>query len=134
MTSETTIYTAQKIITMNPRQPNAKAVAVRGDKILAVGSRAEVSQVAGEVARIVDLGAKTVVPGFIEAHSHLQVYGAVSQYLDLFPWTTHNLENLFAKIRNAQPPTPRCDISGAHSGTITYTTGGRGFSSWCGGG
>jgi predicted amidohydrolase YtcJ len=103
MTSDITIYTAQRIITMNPGQPNAEAVAVRDDKILAVGSRAEVSQVSGEAARIVDLGAKTVAPGFIETHSHLQVYGAVSQYLDLFPWTTHNLENLLAKIRNAQP-------------------------------
>jgi hypothetical protein len=88
---------------MNPRQPNAEAVAVRDDKILAVGSRAEVSQAAGEAARSVDLGVKTVVPGFIETHSHLQLYGAVSRYLELFPWTTHNLENLLAKIRHAQP-------------------------------
>jgi hypothetical protein len=50
---------------MNPRQPSAEAIAVRDDKILAVGSRAEVAQVAGEAARIVDLGAKTVVPGFM---------------------------------------------------------------------
>jgi predicted amidohydrolase YtcJ len=88
---------------MDPNQPRAEAVAVRGDKILAVGTRAEVSKAAGRSARTVDLGDKTVVPGFIETHSHAQVYGAVSQYLDLFPWTTHNLENLFAKIRNAQP-------------------------------
>ncbi|HFD38692.1 MAG TPA: hypothetical protein ENJ31_02410, partial [Anaerolineae bacterium] len=103
MTSPVTVFTAKKIITMNPAQPQAEAVAVRGDKILAVGSLAEVRQAAGEGARTVNLGSSVIAPGFIETHSHLQVYGTVAAFLDLYPWTTRNLETMYAKIRTAQP-------------------------------
>jgi predicted amidohydrolase YtcJ len=58
------------VITMDPAQPFAEAVAIEGDRILAVGSTAEIRALAGRGTRQVDLGGKTVVPGFIDAHSH----------------------------------------------------------------
>lgn len=71
----TKIYVNGTVLTMNDAQPTAEAVAVRDGKILAVGSRAEVEQAAGAGAEVVDLNGKTLMPGFIDSHSHLALMG-----------------------------------------------------------
>jgi predicted amidohydrolase YtcJ len=65
------IYTGGDIITMNERQPGAEALAVKGGRIVAVGTRAEVEKGhKGATTQIIDLGGKALVPGFLDAHSH----------------------------------------------------------------
>lgn len=64
------IYYNAKVVTVSERQPLAEAVAVRGDRFLAVGSNEEVLQLTGEGTRKVDLQGKTVLPGIIESHTH----------------------------------------------------------------
>jgi imidazolonepropionase-like amidohydrolase len=54
-----------------PNQPTAAALAIRGDRIILVGSDAEVRALAGSGTKIVDLGGRLVVPGFNDAHWHL---------------------------------------------------------------
>jgi predicted amidohydrolase YtcJ len=56
--------------TVNPQQPKAQAVAISGSRFFAVGTNEEVVALAGGRARKFDLGGKTVLPGFIDAHSH----------------------------------------------------------------
>ncbi len=58
------------IITVNSRQPRAQAVAIAGGRLLAIGTSDEIRPLAGAGTVKVDLGGKTVVPGFIDAHSH----------------------------------------------------------------
>ena len=58
------------ILTIDPRFSRAQAIAVAGDKIFAVGSNAEVETLATEGTRRIDLGGRTVVPGFIDSHCH----------------------------------------------------------------
>lgn len=66
-----TIYTRGDIITIVPGQPTAEALAVKDGLIVAVGSRADVETAfKGPKTRTVDLGGKTLLPGFIDAHSH----------------------------------------------------------------
>jgi predicted amidohydrolase YtcJ len=67
-----TIYTAKKIITMNPENPNAEAIAVVGDRILTVGSLEEVKARLGEQPFTVDerFSDDVIVPGFIGQHVH----------------------------------------------------------------
>jgi len=48
----------------------AEAVAIRGEQIIAVGSRSEVQKLAAASTRVVDLGGKLALPGFIDAHTH----------------------------------------------------------------
>ena len=69
-----TIYPARRIITMNPTHPVADAVAVAGDRILGVGT---VQELAGWGDHVVDdrFADKVIVPGFIEAHSHVMAGG-----------------------------------------------------------
>ena len=57
-----------RIWTGNPRRPWADALAVRGDRLAAVGSSAEVRKLAGAGARVVDAMGQMVVPGFADSH------------------------------------------------------------------
>jgi hypothetical protein len=58
------------IVTVNPRQPRAEAIAIAGDRIIAVGSSDDVLNLANGSTKKLDLGGHTVVPGFIDAHTH----------------------------------------------------------------
>lgn len=58
------------IVTVNPAQPTAEAVAIAGGKIVAVGSEAEVMRHKSPATEVIDLAGKTLVPGFIDGHSH----------------------------------------------------------------
>jgi len=58
------------IVTVNAAQPTAEAVAIAGGRILAVGGEAEVMKHAGPETAITDLAGRTLVPGFVDGHSH----------------------------------------------------------------
>lgn len=59
-----------RVYTVNPAQPWAEAVALRGDRIVAVGSNADVDRLAGDRTVVIDLGGKLVLPGFNDTHIH----------------------------------------------------------------
>jgi predicted amidohydrolase YtcJ len=59
-----------KIFTGEPEHPYAEAVAIRGDKIVAVGNRGEVSKAVGSGAEFVDLKGNFLMPGLIDSHCH----------------------------------------------------------------
>ena len=58
------------ILTMDPALPRAEALAVAGGRLFAVGTNEEIARLAAGSARKVDLAGRTIVPGFIDAHSH----------------------------------------------------------------
>jgi predicted amidohydrolase YtcJ len=64
------VFFRAKIFTGDPQNPYAEAVAIRGDKILAVGSLPEVLKSVSATAERVDLAGKSLFPGFIDSHSH----------------------------------------------------------------
>ena len=64
------IFFHAKVFTADPQNPYAEAVAIRGDKILAVGNLQEVEKSASPTAERIDLEGKTLFPGFIDSHSH----------------------------------------------------------------
>ena len=59
------------VLTINPAQPQARAIAVREGRIQAVGDEAEVMALAGPDTRLIDLQNSAVLPGFVDTHSHL---------------------------------------------------------------
>ena len=65
------VYVNALVWTGDASQPAAEAFAVRGDRIVAVGSTSAIRALAGSAARSVDLGGLRVVPGFNDAHWHL---------------------------------------------------------------
>ena len=71
---ETIFYNA-KVFTGEPQNPYAEAVAIQGEKVIAVGNLSEVSKAVGTGAARVDLEGKTLFPGFIDSHSHSMMGG-----------------------------------------------------------
>lgn len=65
-----------KIITVDERFSIAQAVAVRGDRIVAVGTNQEINRLAGPNTRRIDLQGKAVTPGLIDNHAHFMEEGA----------------------------------------------------------
>ncbi len=68
--SDERIFFHAKVFTGDPQNPYAEAVAIRGDKIIAVGSLPEVAKSASAKAERIDLDGKNLFPGFIDSHSH----------------------------------------------------------------
>ena len=71
------------IITMDPQKPTATALAVKSYKVLAVGEEDEVLELVPNAKRVIDLGGKTVIPGFIDAHTHLTSAGVKAAHVQL---------------------------------------------------
>lgn len=71
------------VLTMNPAQPHAEAVAIAKDRIVRVCMTDEVTSLIGENTKILDLQGKTVIPGFIDTHIHVADFGRTLAWLDL---------------------------------------------------
>lgn len=71
----TLVFTNASVLTMDPETPRATAVAVSGDRIVAVGSDAEITALAGPDTRRIDADGQTLLPGFVESHVHLFMGG-----------------------------------------------------------
>ena len=69
--------------TVDEKRPRAEAVAVRGNRIVAVGSSAEIRALVGARSRVMDLRGRTVVPGFDDAHAHFLGIGFARLDVDL---------------------------------------------------
>jgi predicted amidohydrolase YtcJ len=88
--------------TMNAAQLSAQAVAIKGTQILAVGSNAAVMASKGANTTVTDMAGATILPGFIDPHSHLMAYAF---FIDPNFWTDVSSVNLYFK----PPPTDsRC--------------------------
>ncbi len=74
--SATLIVTNARIYTVDKRQPWAQAVAALGDRIVAVGSQAEIDSWRGPETKVIDAGGRLVLPGFNDAHVHFVDGGA----------------------------------------------------------
>ena len=68
--ADTVVAAPGKVLTMDPQQPVADAIAIRGDRILAVGSASDIDNLIGPNTTKIDASGHTVTPGFIDAHSH----------------------------------------------------------------
>ena len=71
------------VYTLDPARPSAEAVAVQGDRIVAVGAEADVRPWIGPTTRVIDLAGRTAIPGFIESHGHFLSLGRARTILDL---------------------------------------------------
>jgi predicted amidohydrolase YtcJ len=78
-----TLYTGGPIVTLDGEGSVASALLVSGDRIVGVGSEAELSKQAGPNARRVDLAGHALLPGFIDAHGHFPGEGVFAVMVDL---------------------------------------------------
>ena len=102
------ILTDGKVFTSDPAHPWAEAVAITGNRIVAVGKTNEIEQLAGAETRRIPLGGRTVVPGFDDAHAHVGLSGprAVDVVVDPTPTPDPTLASLLDSIRVVARRTP----------------------------
>lgn len=74
-------------------------VAIRGDKILAVGGKELLEDCHGPVTQIVDCQNGTLMPGFNDAHCHILAYASSLLYLDVSPRSASSIEDIKALIK-----------------------------------
>lgn len=84
---KTTVYVAGKIITMDEQKPFATAVAVAGDRIVAVGGQEEVEKALRDRPYSIDrrFADKVIVPGLIDPHLHLWLFALVAPTVFITP-------------------------------------------------
>src|SRR5437588_12806718 len=64
------VFVNGRVVTVDDRFTVAQAMAVRGERVAAVGSNGEIDKLKGPATRTVDLGGRTVIPGLIDNHAH----------------------------------------------------------------
>jgi predicted amidohydrolase YtcJ len=74
------IVTNAHIITVDAADTVAQSLAVQGNRILAVGSDAEVMALRGPGTEVMDVGGRTVLPGFIDGHTHVEGMALVETF------------------------------------------------------
>jgi predicted amidohydrolase YtcJ len=80
-----TIYFGGPILTMNDDAPRAGAVAVKDGTILAVGDLSDLQAFQGEGTETIDLGRRTMLPGFVDAHGHAMMIGLQALSANMLP-------------------------------------------------
>ena len=91
------IFKNGNIYTANEKTPRAQAIAVKGDRIVFVGSNSDAQKYVGTATRLVDLHGNTVLPGMTDAHHHLSGVGFREMTLNLEGITS--LQDFLAKVK-----------------------------------
>jgi predicted amidohydrolase YtcJ len=94
-----------KIVTVDESNPEARALAIRGDTIVAVGTDKQIDAYIGETTQVIDLDGKLAIPGFIDSHGHFTSIGRAKMQLDLMK--VNDWDEVIAMVaeavENAQP-------------------------------
>ncbi len=72
-----------KIVTVDAAMPDARAIAIRGDRIAAIGTNADIEPYIGASTQVIDLGGQLAIPGLVESHGHFMGLGQSKMTLDL---------------------------------------------------
>ncbi len=90
------------VIPMRRLNDSAQAMAVRGDRILAVGSNEEIEPYIHSNSQTIDLAGRAVTPGLIDAHSHVIGFGQMQlKYVLLRPPKVHSFDTLNCELAKA---------------------------------
>jgi predicted amidohydrolase YtcJ len=98
------IIVGGRVWTGEPDRPWAEAVAVRGDRIAAVGSHAEILALRGDATRVVDAADRFIAPGFIDNHTHFGSAGALLLGVNLLD--VADAAGLIRRVREARDRLP----------------------------
>ncbi len=93
------VLTNGKVVTVDSLRPQAEAVAVKGDRIVAVGTAREIGRYIGPATEVIDLDGQMLMPGFIEGHGHFLGLGQAKMILDLS--TAKSWDDIVAMVARA---------------------------------
>lgn len=108
------------VYTMDRRQPIAEAVAISGGRIIYVGDTSGARHLAGPHTETIDLQGKVALPGFIDSHSHLTMFGRNLEQTDCRE--ARSIENIVSSLKEAAGHTPPGEWILGHSYDDTLLT------------
>lgn len=88
-----------EIVTLNEAMPEAEAIAVKSDTIMAIGKTVYIKNFIGNSTKVIDLNGKLAIPGFIDSHAHFLSIGEAKMNLDLND--AKNWPEIVAKVAEA---------------------------------
>ncbi len=111
-TNVDTIFIDGKILTLDDRDTRAEAVAVHDGRIVGVGESKAIRKWAGDTTKTVALGGKTMIPGFIDAHTHVDMYGMMTSALvvDCHIPSLRSVQDILESIRERAKTTPKGEL------------------------
>jgi predicted amidohydrolase YtcJ len=98
------IVTGARIYTVDAAHPMAEALAVRGSRLVFVGSASEAQVLRGPSTRVVDVHGSTIIPGMVDAHAHLLDVGQTLRQVDLSGAATY--DEVIARVAERARGTP----------------------------
>jgi predicted amidohydrolase YtcJ len=107
VTAAELVLTGGKILTMDDTNPRAEALALRGGRIQAIGSDAQIRRHVSRSTKVVELAGKHVTPGLIDAHSHVIGFGQMQlKYVLLRPPKVNSFDTLNNELAKVAKETP----------------------------
>lgn len=91
-----------KVMTFDDEDRVVEAVAIKGGRIVAVGSNQTIRDLAGGGTRVLDVSGRLVLPGLVDAHSHTT--GVPADYLDLYG--AHSIGEIVAAVKKKAEEKP----------------------------
>jgi predicted amidohydrolase YtcJ len=101
------LFVNGQVVTVDANDSVAEALATVGERIVAVGTADEISGLKGPKTRVVDLGGRSLLPGIIDSHCHLVLYGLYKSGLDCRYPAVHSIGDITQLVRQASARTPR---------------------------
>ncbi|WP_342535995.1 amidohydrolase [Sporosarcina sp. FSL K6-3508] len=100
------IFINGEVITVDGNESVQEAVAVKDNQIVGVGKTVEMNGWIGEETRVIDLDGKSLLPGFIDAHSHLTIFGTNLLGINCQDSHIQSLQDLYAELKKKVDQTP----------------------------
>ncbi len=96
-----------KVLTLDSQTPRAEFVAIKGDKIIGLGSKDELEIFRGAKTKLINCKGKTIIPGFNDAHIHLFALASTLLSIDCSPSSVSSIAEIQAKIREKARQVPQ---------------------------
>ncbi len=93
------VFLNGEVITIDNNQSVTEAIAIKDNKIYQVGSSSQIKKLIGEQTQVIDVKGKSVLPGFIDAHIHLSIFG--TNLLDIDCNRYQSLDELYTELKEA---------------------------------
>ena len=95
-----TVLVNGRIVTVDAQASVREALAIRGDRVVALGASADIRRLAGPATRVIDLQGRTVIPGLIDSHLHA-IRAALSFATEVNWIGARSLAEALGRIRDA---------------------------------
>ncbi|MEH7107332.1 amidohydrolase [Bacillus sp. JJ1764] len=93
------VFLHGEVITVDEQDQILEAVAIKGNRIIATGTSAEIERLISSKTTVIDLKGKSLLPGFIDSHLHLSAYGIDKLGVSCKAPHIHSLQDIFQDLR-----------------------------------